>query len=247
MKVLCLDEIAPEKGHGNYLLIISAPELGIVLDVLKDRKKASLEEWFDTRGPDWCAAVEVCCADMWDAYHEAAQTKLPHARLTVDRFHVMKNLNAAVTKARRAIQKTADETIQPMLKNSRWLLVKNAENLTADERQRLETMLAISPELKQCYELKEDFRHWFKASLDRLTADRQLTDWLTRVKASGLKALQAFTQTLLNWRERILNYFEGRHSNGFAEGVNLKIKLINRRAYGYHNFDNFRLHILMAF
>jgi 2'-5' RNA ligase len=96
-QVLCLDEIAPHKRHGRYYLVISAPELGLVLDVLKDRKKASLEAWFDARGLEWCAAVEVCCADMWDAYHEAAQAKLPNTRQTVDRFHVMKNLNDAVT------------------------------------------------------------------------------------------------------------------------------------------------------
>jgi transposase len=244
--VLCLDEIAPHKRHGRYYLVISAPELGLVLDVLKDRKKASLEAWFDARGLDWCAAVEVCCADMWDAYHEAAQAKLPNARQTVDRFHVMKNLNDAVTKARRTIQKHADETTQQLLKGCRWLLVKNRENLEADEQQRLDAMLAASPELKLCYDLKEDFRKWFQSS-DRATAEQGLTDWLARVEASGLKALQAFTRTLTNWKERILNYFDGRHSNGFAEGINLKVKLINRRGFGYRNFENFRLHVLTAF
>jgi transposase len=247
VKVLCLDEIAPHKGHGAYLLIISAPELGLVLDVLKDRKKASLEAWFDQRGPAWCASVEVCCVDMWDAYHEAAQTKLPQVRLTVDRFHVMKNLTEAVTKARRTIQKNADEATQHLLKGSRWLLVKNPDDLTEDERVRLTTMLAASPELKQCYDLKEEFRQWFNRALDRATAATQLADWLQRVERSGLKALHTFTRTVRNWQDRILNYFEGRHSNGFAEGVNLKIKLLNRRAFGYRNFDNFRLHILMAF
>lgn len=247
MKVLCLDEIAPHKGHGNYYLIISAPELGIVLEVLKDRKKASLEAWLDERGAEWCAAVEVCCADMWDAYHEAAQAKLPNARPTVDRFHVMKNLNEALTKARRAIQKQADEATQDTLKGCRWLLVKNAENLTDDEQQRLQAMLACSPELKTCYDLKEAFRTWFNQAANRQDADAGLTDWMAQVEASGLKALQAFLKTLANWRERILNYFEGRHSNGFAEGVNLKIKMINRRAFGYRNFSNFRLHILVAF
>jgi len=247
VKVLCLDEIAPHKGHGSYYLIISAPELGIVLDVLKDRKKASLEAWFDERGADWCAAVEVCCADMWDAYHEAAQAKLPHARLTVDRFHVMKNLNDAVTKARRAIQKQADDATKALLKGCRWLLVKNAENLTAEEQAKLQAMLAASPALKTCYELKEAFRAWFNQSGNRAEAEQSLDDWLAQVQASGLKALQAFTQTLANWRERILNYFDGRHSNGFAEGVNLKIKMINRRGFGYRNFANFRLHILVAF
>ncbi len=247
MKVLCLDEIAPHKGHGSYYLIISTPELGIVLEVLKDRKKAGLEAWLDERGAEWCAAVEVCCADMWDAYHEAAQAKLPNARQTVDRFHVMKNLNDAVTKARRTIQKQAEAATQETLKGCRWLLVKNAENLTDEERSRLQVMLACSPELKTCYELKESFRAWFNQSGNRQEAEAGLTEWIAKVEASGLKALQAFLKTLANWRERILNYFEGRHSNGFAEGVNLKIKMINRRGFGYRNFSNFRLHVLIAF
>jgi transposase len=245
--VLGLDEIAPHKGHGRYHLIITAPELGIVLDVLNDRKKATLEAWFAERGTAWCAAVEHCSADMWDAYHEAAQLHLPNARLTVDRFHVMKNLTEALTKARRSIQKAADAPTQALLKGCRWLLLKNAENLTDDERPKLAAMLAASPELNTCYTLKEDFRAWFNASHDRPTAERLLDDWLAKVQASGLKALQAFTRTMGNWRERILNYFTGRHSNGFAEGVNLKIKLLNRRAFGYHNFDSFRLHVLVSF
>lgn len=247
MRVLGLDEIAPHKGHGRFYLILTAPELGIVLDVLRDRKKSTLEAWFDERGAAWCAAVEICSADMWDAYHEAAQAKLPNARLTVDRFHVMKNLNEAVTKARRRIQKGADAQTQELLKGCRWLLVKNAENLTDDERPQLAAMLAASAELKTCYDLKENFRAWFNTLSDRPTAERTLDEWLAQVQASGLKALQAFTKTIGNWRERILNYFDGRHSNGFAEGVNLKIKLLNRRAFGYHNFDSFRLHVLVAF
>ena len=247
MTVLCLDEVAPLKGHGHYYLIISAPELGIVLDVLKDRKKDTLLAWFDQRGPDWCAAVQVCCADMWDAYHDAAQAKLPNARQVVDRFHVMKNLNDALTKARRSIQKHADPATQEALKGCRWLLVKRRANLTPDEVVHLETALQASADLKQCYDLKEAFRQWFDTAATRPAAAEQLTEWLAQVQASGLRALQAFTRTLANWRERILNYFDGRHSNGFAEGVNLKIKLVNRRGFGYRNFANFRLHVLVAF
>jgi len=245
--VLGLDEVAPHKGHGAYKLIISAPELGIVLDVLKDRKKETLCAWFVERGVDWCAGVEVCCADMWDAYHEAAAAQLPNMRSVVDHFHVMKNLNAALTQARRTIQKQATAETQAQLKGCRWLLVKNRENLTEAEHLQLEAMLTASPLLKQCYTLKEDFRAWFNAPHDRATAATQLEAWLGRVTASGLKALQAFTKTIGNWRERILNYFDGRHSNGFAEGVNLKIKLLCRQAFGYRNFDSFRLHVLVAF
>ena len=63
-----------------------------------------------------------------------------------------------------------------------------------------------------------------------------MLDWQTQAKATGLRSLQAFVKTLDNWREGILNYFNGRHSNGFAEGVNLKIKMLNRRGFGYRNF-----------
>jgi transposase len=245
--VLCLDEITIHKGHGHYRLVISAPELGLVLDVLPDRNKETLEAWFDRRGSAWCAQVEACCADMWDAYHGVAKAKLPNAQPVVDRFHVMKNLTDAVTKARRSIQNQADEATQAVLKGGRWLLVKNRENLTAEEGEKLAHMLAVSPELKTCYDLKESFRTWFEKSPDRQTADSQLLDWQAQAKATGLRSLQAFVNTLNNWREGILNYFNGRHSNGFAEGVNLKIKMLNRRGFGYRNFAHFRLHILVAF
>ena len=97
VKVLCFDEVTLHKGHGHFLLVISAPELGVILDVLPDRQKSSLEKWLDERGKAWREHVEVCCADMWDAYHEAAAAKLPNAKRVVDRFHVMKNLNDALT------------------------------------------------------------------------------------------------------------------------------------------------------
>ena len=245
--MLCLDEVTLHKGHGGYYLIISAPELGMVLDVLKDRKKACLEAWFQARGEEWCAEVQTCCADMWDAYHEAAREHLPNAQSVVDRFHVMKNLNDALTTARRAIQKQADAPTQELLKGSRWLLVKNRERLSDEEQEKLQKVLQASPILKECYELKEAFRELFNQSLSRELADEKLTAWLRQVEATGLHALKSFVKTVMNWRESILNYFNGRYSNGFAEGVNLKIKLINRRAFGYTNFENFRLHVLVAF
>jgi len=139
--VICFDEISLHRGHGEYVLVIFAPELGLVLDILPDRNKATLERWLDERGQTWCEAVEVACSDMWDAYQSVAAEKLPNARRIVDRFHVMKNLNDALTKARRAIQKEADEDTKEILKGCRWLLVKNKENLKTEEQQKLRTML----------------------------------------------------------------------------------------------------------
>ena len=235
------------RGHGKFILVISAPELGLVLDVLEDRSKENLLKWLNERGSEWCAAVKIACSDMWDAYQEAAEQKLPNARRVVDRFHVMKNLNEALTKARRAIQKDADETIQEMLKGCRWLLVKNRENLTEEQQKKLTCMLEASPELKSCYELKEAFRDLFNQNLTYQTAEKRLLRWIAQVEATPFKALKSFVNTLRNWWEQILNYFDGRYNNGFAEGVNLKIKMLNRRGYGYRNFNSFRLHVLVAF
>jgi transposase len=245
--VICFDEISLHRGHGKFVLVISAPEIGLVLDVLSDRSKETLEKWLDERGKEWCAVIQVACSDMWDAYQEVAAKKLPNAKRIVDRFHVMKNLNEALTKARRAIQKDADEHTKEVLKGCRWLLVKNKENLKAEELQKLQSMLAASPELKACYEFKESFRNLFNQNLDYQGAEEHLLEWVARVEASQFKSLQAFVKTLRNWWQQILNYFIERHTNGFAEGVNLKIKMLNRRGYGYRNFNSFRLHVLVAF
>ena len=245
--MICFDEVSLHRGHGEYVLVISAPELGFVLDVLPNRNKETLEKWLEARGKAWCEAVEVACSDMWDAYQNVAAEKLPNARRIVDRFHVMKNLNDALTKARRAIQKEANEETKEILKGCRWLLVKNKENLKAEEQQKLDIMLDTSSELKACYQFKEAFRDLFNQKLDYQSAEQRLLDWVTRVEASSFRALQSFAKTLRNWWQQILNYFVGRHNNGFAEGVNLKIKMLNRRGYGYHNFASFRLHVLVAF
>jgi len=247
VRAICFDEITLHRGHGKYVLVISAPELGLVLDVLEDRSKENLLKWLDERGSEWCAAVKIACSDMWDAYQEAAEQKLLNARRVVDRFHVMKNLNEALTKARRAVQKDADETTKEILKGCRWLLVKNQENLTKEQQKKLTHMLEASSELKSCYELKEAFRDLFNQNLTYQAAEKRLLRWIAKVEATPFKALKSFVNTLRNWWEQILNYFDGRYNNGFAEGVNLKIKMLNRRGYGYRNFSSFRLHVLVAF
>lgn len=109
----------------------------------------------------------------------------------------MKNLNDALTKARRSIQKHADPATQEALKGCRWLLVKRRANLTPDEVVQLETALQASADLKLCYDLKEAFRQWFDTAATRQAAAEQLTEWLAQVQASGVRALQALAHVCL--------------------------------------------------
>lgn len=118
VRAICFDEISLHRGHGKFVLVISAPELGLVLDILPDRNKETLLKWLEERGGEWCAAVQYACPDMWDAYQQAAEQKLPNARRAADRFHIMKDLDDALTKARRIIQKDADEKTKELLKGA---------------------------------------------------------------------------------------------------------------------------------
>lgn len=240
-----IDEIAQEKGHGNFVLVLSAPEEGYVLDVLPDRERKTLEKWLDGLPPEVKKVIKTVNLDMWEPYTLAVKDKLPQARIVVDRFHVMKNLNHCLTVARREIQRAASEDVKKQLKGSRWALVKNEKDLNEKQRAKLEIVYQVSSELKVCHQLKEQFRAIFETVMDRKKARTALLQWIKRVQKQNVTALQSFLVTLNNWFELILNYFIERWTNAFAEGINNKIKLIKRRAFGFTNFDHFRLRILV--
>ena len=245
IRVLNIDEIALEKGHGNFVLVLSAPEEGYVLEVLPNRERKTLENWLERLAPAMKKAIRVVNLDMWEPYTLAVKAKLPQVRIVVDRFHVMKNLNHCLTMARREIQRNATAEVKEQLKGSRWILVKNQKDLNEKQRAKLETVYQVSPELKACHQLKEQFRTIFETSTDREQARVAFVRWSKQVEKQSVTALQSFLVTLKNWFELILNYFLERWTNAFAEGVNNKIKLIKRRAFGFTNFDHFRLRILV--
>jgi transposase len=245
IRVLNIDEIALEKGHGNFVLVLSAPEEGYVLEVLPDRERKTLETWLSGLAPAVKKAIKVVNLDMWEPYTLAVKAKLSHARIVVDRFHVMKNLNHCLTVARREIQRNASDEVKEQLKGSRWVLVKNQKDLNEKQRAKLESVYQISPELKVCHQLKEQFRTIFETVTNREQAGVALRHWMKQVEKHSVTALQSFLVTLKNWFELILNYFMERWTNAFAEGINNKIKLIKRRAFGFTNFDHFRLRILV--
>lgn len=124
-------------------------------------------------------------------------------------------------------------------------MVKNQKDLNEKQRIKLENLYQASPELKVCHQLKEQFRTIFETATDREKARVALRRWMKQVEKLNVTALQSFLVTLKNWFELILNYFLERWTNAFAEGINNKIKLIKRRAFGFTNFDHFRLRILV--
>ncbi|MBT9437731.1 MAG: ISL3 family transposase [Desulfobacterales bacterium] len=242
-RVLGIDEISLKKRHKQFALVISDISNKAILAVLPDRHKETLEEWFDGLTEQQRKAIRFVSIDMWAPYAQATRKKLPKAQLVVDRFHVMKQLNERLSQMRRNIQHGLPKDKKDILKGMRWILVKNRSGLSAAEEARLCRMLDLCPSLRELYLLKEDFRHIFDKVHSRDKAERFLTAWIYRARLTGNKFLLKFVSTLQNWWNEILKYFIERITNGFVEGLNNSIRNIIRSAFGYRNFENFKLRV----
>jgi transposase len=245
VRQLGIDEFALRKGHDQFALALSDLEAGRILAVLADRKKETLETYLATWTPEQRAAVEEAAMDLWEPYAQAVTACLPQARIVADRFHVMKNLTDQVTATRRDIQRTLPETARQTFKGCRWLLVRNEADLSEADKDKLQKMFALAPNLQQLHRLKEAFRAVFETTTEREQAATRLQAWMATVEQSGLTKLAKFIGTLRHRWEHILNYFPRRLTSGKVEGLNNKVKVIKRCAYGFRNFEHFALRILV--
>ncbi len=221
-----------------------------VLEVLGGRDKDLVVKYLQENKEGLFAELEEVTSDMWEGYVNAAKEVFKEkVRVTIDRFHVVKNFQEQLTEARREIQRGLGKEAAKELKGTRWLWQKNPENLTEQERQQLEELKGRFPRLKELVEQRESLRAIFedKSIKDAASGMGRLRDWMDTAKATGLKALAAFCKTLSNWLDLIANYLVSRSSNGRAEGFNHGLRVILWRAFGMTNFQHFRLRVLDRF
>ena len=181
-KVLGIDELSIKKRHRQFVLVISDINRKCILAVLADREKKTLENWLEALSPQEKRAIRFVSIDMWAPYYQAARSKLPHAKVVVDRFHVMKQLNARLTQLRTKYQKENTAEMQKVLKGSRWILVRNRTELSETQADHLNNILKMCPELRALYLLKEEFRTIFEKIHCREKAARFLDAWILRTK-----------------------------------------------------------------
>ena len=222
-----------------------------VLEVLESREKQAVAEYLEReRDSGLLATVVEVTTDMWSSYGDAAQQAFgQQVRITIDRFHVMKNFQDHLTAARREIQRSLPREEAQALKGTRWLWLTNEENLTAEQQAELARLGKRFPLLGQLRQQRERLRGLFEdGSIHTAAAgSRQLRIWIEQARALGLKALDNFCQTLENWLDKIANYFVNRASNGRTEGFNTGLRYILWRAFGMLNFKHFRLRVLDRF
>jgi transposase len=243
LKQIAIDEISIGHGH-RYLTVVLNLETGAVVFV-GDGKGAEALGPFRGRLRAAKAQVEAVATDMSPAYIQAVRENLGDAVHVFDHFHVVKLFNEKLSDFRRELYREATEQMdKDVLKGTRWLLLKNPENLDPrrKERERLEEALRMNRPLATVYYMKEDLRQIWDQP-DKETAARVLEDWIRRAEASCIKVLQKFAGTLAMHRTGILAYYDCRISTGPLEGTNNKIRTMQRQAYGFRDQEFFKLKI----
>jgi len=244
LSTIGIDEIALTKGQDNFVAIITTQQADghvALLAVLPDRKKETVRQFLESIPKRLWPTMKTVCTDMWDGYVNAVEEFAeahPEVSVTVviDRFHVAKNYRDGVDKVRkrecRRLKKELSQEEYEEIKGVMWILRKNNEDLTPDERKKLNRLFDHSPELKLAYTFREELTAIFEMQLTREEAKRRLTKWQDKVRRSVLTCFDKFLTTLENWLDKIVNYFVDRLSSGFVEGLNNKVKTIKRRCYG---------------
>ena len=240
-----IDEISLKKGHKDFVVIISAYIKGDlrVLGVLENRTKVEVKKFFLSIPKKLRKKIGAICSDLYKGFINAAKEVFGRKVVIIaDRFHVVKlyrkGLESLRKKEMKRLKKELSEADYKLLKNLMWLLRSSFNELSSDEQRRLNRLFILSPKIKQAYDLCEHLTFIYNSDLTTGQAKRKISGWVQRVKNSGLTCFSSFLKTLTIHYTEIINYFINRHSSGFVEGLNNKIKVIKRRCYGITNIDN---------
>jgi transposase len=244
LRHIAIDEICVGHGH-RYLTVVLDLVSGAVVFV-GDGKGADALAPFWRRLRRVRARIKAVAMDMSPAYIGAVTTHLPKAAIVFDHFHVIKLFNEKLTELRRALYREAKDLQQKkVLKGTRWLLLKNPENLSEDgkEEKRLREALRLNEPLAIAYYLKEDLRQVWE-QYDKKGARKVLQDWIRRAQASGISILIKFAHTLAAHRTGILAFYDHNAiSTGPLEGTNTKIRVLQHNSYGFRDMEFFKLKI----
>ena len=238
LKNIGVDEVSYRKGY-RYLTLVSNHDTGRIVWAKEGKSAETFAAFFEDLGEERCQEIELVSMDMSEAYIQTARRKVPQAQIVFDRFHVQGLVSAAVEETRREewrrLRAISEEAAQE-IKGMRWAVLKNPWNLTAVQSSRLSDLPRENRRLYRAYLLKESFAD----ILDRRqpnVAKSKLEDWLSWVSRSRLPAFVKAGQTIRKHLDDIVAYVRFRFTNSVAEGLNNKVRLLTRRAYGFHSAE----------
>lgn len=232
-----VDELSRRKGH-VYVTNVYDLEGSRLLWSGEGRGRETLEAFFREHGKALKDKVIGVCCDMWEPYIEAIREHLPNVTLVFDKFHIIQNLLRAVDQVRRQEANTLKKKNPGLLKRTRYLWLKNPENLTDQQKARLGYLEKLNLKVNRAYLLKESFRELWTYTT-KGWARRYLNKWFWWATHSRIKPMRDFAWTLRRHGEEILNYFDLPITNAAVEGMNNKAKVVSHRCYGFRKAATF--------
>lgn len=234
-----VDEVQWQCGH-KYLTLVYQIDSGItrLLWMAKERTEKTLSDFFNFLGETATNGLKFICSDMWKPYLKVIKNRAKNATHILDRFHIVSMLNKAIDKIRaEEYRKMKEDGYEPILKKSRWCLLKRKENLTEKQEVKLKNLLQYNLKSVRAYLLKEDFQGFWNY-ISPAWADKFLKRWCTRVMRSKIEPLKKLVKSLRKHSELILNWFRAKKafSSGIVEGLNNKVKVTMRKSYGFRTY-----------
>lgn len=250
-RVLALDESSFKKRF-HYLTVLFDPERRCALDAIRGRSQLTTEALLWRLPAEVRAGVETVVIDCCWPFRKAIEEVLPNARITADRFHVCRSIDSAAARVRTrygrrshwrgrdgGVSRQHNPRNDTQVTKLRWVFAGRLHHLDNAELAQLIAMFARLPEIGVAWWMKEAFAAIYEAP-SRAEAERRLAVWEHNLEAAGLPELTNAWRTLSAWREQILNFFDDRQTNAFAEGSTNKIKVMKRSAYGFRDHDRYR-------
>ena len=220
------------------------------MGLVEKRAKKEITEYLEAWGEEILSQIQEISIDLWKPYKNIAENLIPQASIVADRFHVMKQVNDELDAARRKIKREAKqlknqskkEVILSGLTKSKYVLLKNQEDLDEIEKEKLKEVERVAPVLTEMHRLKEELRDIFENQKNWSEGLLSLADWLKDIS----KYFPQSFGTIKRWIGEIIAYFDEGTTQGVVEGINNKLKLMKRRAYGFRNFENFQLRTFLT-
>jgi len=244
-RALGIDELSIRKGH-TYRIIVS--DLGRRRPIWfggEDRSEKSMDRFYEWLGPARSQGIRLVVMDMWKPFRNATRKAAPQASILFDKFHVMRHLGDALDKVRKSEYARLTGKDRSYIKGHKYTLLSRRDNLTLEGRKALRKLLSANKRLHTAYLLKESFGQLWDYQREAW-ARRFLENWKATLRWQRLKPYQKFAQMIERHWDGIAAYCrtENKVSLGFVEGLNNKIRVIQRRAYGLRDEEYLRLKIL---
>jgi len=244
LRRLAIDEIAVRKGH-NYMTVVLDYDTGRVVWMGPGRQMATLDEFFRQMPPTVRNCIQAVALDMWEPYIQCVRRWCKNADIVFDLFHVVKAFNEVIDKIRNQEFSKATAAERDILKGSKYLFLKNWGNLNRDQRRWLTEILDLNQRLNIVYWLKDFLAHIWDYQIPGW-AEGALAEWCTVAREDGHPSLVRFARKLERYEYGIINHCKHRMHTSMLEGVNNRIKVIKRVAYGFHDLEYFGLKVKQA-